>query len=75
MNKKEFINEVLQAIASKNKLYLVKLVKETSKSKDGLRSMGLKECKEFVDNHMSPNTLENAELLWKFAKGKLKTRT
>lgn len=45
---------------------------ETSRSeKDYTKRLGLKECKNFLDEHMS-DTLENAELIWKFCKGKLK---
>lgn len=73
MNKKEFIDEVLENIARGNKLYLIKMLRETSMNKEHNRYIGLKECKEFADDHMSPNTLENAEKWWKFAKGKLKT--
>ena len=70
MFKKQFVEEVLDNIRSKNKLALVKLVKDTSRNPKNGISIGLKEAKDFVDEHFVA-TEENAELLWKFAKGKL----
>lgn len=71
MYKTDFIETAIMEIQRGNKLALVKLVKDTSRNSINDLSIGLKECKEFVDEHYVA-TEENAELLWKFAKGKLK---
>ena len=69
--KKEFIALAIDNIKRGNKLYIVKLVKDTSRNPKNGMSIGLKECKDFVDEHYEP-TEECAELLWKFSKDKLK---
>ena len=71
MFKKQFVEGVLYNIRSKNKLALIKLVKDTSRNPKNGISIGLKECKEFINKHYE-QTEECAEILWKFAKGKLK---
>jgi hypothetical protein len=72
--KENFIQEVITAIENRNKLMTVKLVYELARPKKDTTGIGLRESKEFVDDHFVP-TRENVELLWKFAKGKLNNET
>ena len=73
MNKNKFISDVLHYIATGQKLQLVKLIKDASRNPKTGVDIGLKACKDFMDNHFIANA-ETAELYWKFAKGKLKGR-
>jgi len=70
-NKKYFIQTILSEISSGQKIKVVKLLLETSRNKKNGNFISLRKCKDFMDEHFVA-TEENAELMWKFAKGKLK---
>jgi len=72
LSKDEFIIFFIENIRKDNKLTVLKGMVELSRNpKDYYKNIGLKEGKDFLDEHMS-DTEENAEIVWKFCKGKLK---
>lgn len=71
MKKLEFIKQAMQSITNGSKLQLVKLVYDISKDAEIEPRIGLKEAKDFVDEHYFPNTRANAEKIWNFSKGKI----
>lgn len=75
LSKKEWL-EYYPKMIKGNKLAVLKVMLDLSENltnvSNGLgKRLGLKEAKDFLDNHVS-GSKEDAELIWKFCKGKLK---
>lgn len=71
MKKLEFVKQVMQNITNGSKLSLVKLIYDTAKDAEIEPRIGLKEAKDFADDHYLLNTRANAEKIWNFSNGKI----
>lgn len=68
--KKDFVEQATALITSNNKLGLIKLLRDTNIRNNPGHYIGLKQCKDFMEEHLE-NTTKNIDLMFKFVNGKI----